>query len=79
MTRFTRLLLFITALGLGLPAARAGDKRTDVNDIAQGILELLTDPARAEELSLRGKTQAERFSWDQSAEKLMQIYQRLGA
>lgn len=52
---------------------------TDVNDIAQGILELLTDPARAEELSLRGKTQAERFSWDQSAEKLMQIYQRLGA
>ncbi len=53
-------------------------KPTDVNDIAQGILELLTDPVRAEELSLRGKAQAERFNWDQSAEKLMQIYQRLG-
>ena len=51
---------------------------TDVNDIAEGMLELLNDPARAEQLSLRGKAQAERFSWDQSAEQLMQLYQRLG-
>lgn len=51
---------------------------TDVNDIAAGILELLCDPARAGQLSQRGKVEAERFSWDRSAEKLMQIYRKLG-
>ena len=51
---------------------------TDVDDIATGLLEVYTDPARAEQLSLRGKAQAERFSWDRSAEKLMQVYQTLG-
>lgn len=51
---------------------------TDVNDIAAGILELLCDPARAAQLSQRGKVEAKRFSWDRSAEKLMQIYRKLG-
>jgi len=35
--------LFITALGLGLPAARAGDKRTDVNDIAESYVRLVLE------------------------------------
>ena len=51
---------------------------TDVDDIAAGLLEVYTDPARAEQLSLRGEAQAERFSWEQSAEKLMKVYQTLG-
>ena len=51
---------------------------TDVVDIASGMLELLTNPAVAERLALSGKAQAERFSWDRSAEQLMQIYRRLG-
>ena len=51
---------------------------TDVDDIANALLEVYTDSARAEELSLRGRVQAERFSWDRSAEKLMKVYQRLG-
>jgi len=50
----------------------------DVNDIAAGMLELLADPARAALLSERGKVGAERFSWDRSAEKLMQIYRKVG-
>jgi len=65
-----------------LPEVAGGCARlvtpTDVDDIASGMLELLTDSTRAGQLALRGKAQAERFSWDQSAEKLMQVYQRLG-
>jgi glycosyltransferase involved in cell wall biosynthesis len=50
----------------------------DTDDIAAGMLELLSDPARAAELAVRGKISAERFSWDRSAEKLIQIYRKLG-
>ena len=50
----------------------------DTDDIAAGMLELLSDPARAAELAIRGKISAERFSWDRSAEKLIQIYRKLG-
>ena len=51
---------------------------TDVDDIAAGLLEVYTDSARAEQLARRGKAQAERFSWEESAKKLMQVYQTLG-
>ena len=50
----------------------------DVNGIAGGMLELLTDSDRAAALARAGKISAERFSWDKSAEKLMQIYRKLG-
>jgi glycosyltransferase involved in cell wall biosynthesis len=50
----------------------------DVNDIASGMLEMLTNPDRAAALSAAGKIGTERFSWDKSAEKLMQIYRKLG-
>jgi len=51
----------------------------DVDDIATGMLELLTNPERAAEQSIAGKISAERFSWDNSAEKLIKIYRKLGA
>ena len=50
----------------------------DVGDIASGLLELYTDPARAQTLAESGRIRAEHFSWDRSAEKLMQIYRTLG-
>lgn len=50
----------------------------DVNDIAGGMLELLTDSDRMAALARAGRISAERFSWDLSADKLMQIYRKLG-
>ena len=50
----------------------------DINDIAAGLLDVLTDPVCAETLAKGGAIRSERFSWDRSAQKLMQIYRTLG-
>lgn len=50
----------------------------NVDDIADAMLTLLTDSLRAGQLAQRGAISAKRFSRDRSAEKMMQIYRKLG-
>lgn len=53
-------------------AARLVDP-LDEGDIAQGIWDVLTDEAYAARLRAEGYRQAEKYSWDASAEKLAEI------
>ena len=46
----------------------------DVEDIADGMYRLLTDDALRAEKIAAGYTQAAKFSWDDSAQKLMELY-----
>ncbi len=60
----------------------AGDAALGVNprsvrEIAKAIETLLTDVDRAELLALRGRAQAERFSWDETARLTLQVYDRV--
>ncbi len=49
----------------------------DTNDIADKISFLLSDPGLCETLRLRGYENAKRFSWEQSASRLLEIAKRL--
>jgi len=58
----------------------AGDAAMLVNpgnvfDIARGIREVLTDEPLRSELIHRGRAQAARFSWERSAQQVLEIYQ----
>lgn len=48
-----------------------------VDDIADGLYKLLTDEALRAEKIAAGFTQAAKFSWDDSAQKLMELYKSL--
>ena len=59
----------------------AGDAAIGVNprsvrEIAHGIESVLTDVDLAERLAARGRTQAERFSWDETARITLEVYER---
>ena len=47
-----------------------------VREIAAAIETLLTDPALAERLSMRGRARAERFSWEETARLTLQVYEK---
>ncbi len=49
----------------------------NVFDIARGLRQVLLDDEFREELRRRGYEQVLRFSWDRSAEKVLQIYHRV--
>jgi glycosyltransferase involved in cell wall biosynthesis len=63
----------------------AGDAALGVNprsvrEIAKAIETILTDTDLAERLASRGRAQAERFSWDETARLTLEVYERvLGA
>jgi glycosyltransferase involved in cell wall biosynthesis len=49
----------------------------NVFDIARGLRQVLLDDEFREELRRRGYEQVKRFSWDRSAEKVLQVYRRV--
>lgn len=51
----------------------------DVEGLSQALGRLLTDDALRTILRERGLTQARRFTWQQAAETVLDVYQRLGA
>lgn len=60
----------------------AGDAALGVNprsvrEIAKAIGSLCTDVELAEQLAARGRAQAERFSWDETARTTIEVYERV--
>jgi glycosyltransferase involved in cell wall biosynthesis len=60
----------------------AGDAALGVNprsvrEIAQAIEQVLTDVGLAERLAARGRAQAERFSWEETARLTLQVYEQV--
>jgi glycosyltransferase involved in cell wall biosynthesis len=60
----------------------AGDAALGVNprsvrELAKAIETILVDPELAERLSARGRKQAERFSWDETARLTLEVYERV--
>ncbi|MDP9341768.1 MAG: glycosyltransferase family 4 protein [Actinomycetota bacterium] len=56
--------------------AAVGVNPASVREIASAIEVLLTDPARMQRLSDRGRARAERFSWDETARLTLQVYEK---
>ena len=53
-------------------------RRGDASSLAEQILRLLSDPQASRELGARLRARAEaEYDWDQAAEMLMQVYERL--
>jgi glycosyltransferase involved in cell wall biosynthesis len=50
----------------------------NVFDIARGITEVLLDEALREELIIKGRRQAARFSWPRTAAEVLRLYEDLG-
>jgi glycosyltransferase involved in cell wall biosynthesis len=57
-------------------AALGIDPRS-VREIARAITAVLSDVELAERLSARGRAQAERFSWDETARLTLEVYERM--
>jgi glycosyltransferase involved in cell wall biosynthesis len=60
----------------------AGDAALGVNprsvrEIAKAIVSLCTDGELAEQLAARGRAQAERYSWDETARTTIEVYERV--
>lgn len=53
-------------------AARLVDPKNEV-DIAQGIWDVLSNPDYADNLITRGRIQVKKYTWDESAEKLLRV------
>ena len=51
----------------------------DVNEIAEGLIRLLTDPILAAELAARGLERAKLFSWERTASLTLQVLQQVAA
>lgn len=71
----------ITSTTSSLPET-AGDAALGVNprsvrEIAMAIERVLTEPDVADTLSRRGRAQAERFSWDETARLTLQVYEHV--
>jgi glycosyltransferase involved in cell wall biosynthesis len=69
----------ITSTTTSLPEV-AGDAAIGVNprsirDLAQAIERVLTEVALAEDLAMRGRRRAERFTWDETARLTLQVYE----
>ena len=51
----------------------------DADALAAAIDEVLTDPDLADELRQRGRERVARFDWDDTADRLVELYRRLAA
>lgn len=51
----------------------------NVFDIVRGMREVLLDDDRRRQLIERGRTQARRFDWDQTAERILEVYAEVAA
>jgi len=49
----------------------------DESDIARGLAEVLSDPARARELRKRSLRRASEFSWNHSADQLVEVFHEM--
>lgn len=52
-------------------------KPMDVDEIATGIIKTLTDNEYSDELRKKGNKRVQKFSWDESADKLFELYQEM--
>jgi glycosyltransferase involved in cell wall biosynthesis len=50
----------------------------NVQEIADAILRVLTNPQLQQEMRQNGYLQAQRYTWEKSAHKMLELYQRLG-
>jgi glycosyltransferase involved in cell wall biosynthesis len=50
----------------------------NVFDIARGITEVLLKAELREELISRGRKQAAKFSWDRTAQEVLEVYEQVG-
>jgi glycosyltransferase involved in cell wall biosynthesis len=50
----------------------------NVFDIARGVTEVLLDDKLRQELIVKGRRQAARFSWTRTAEQVVDLYRELG-
>lgn len=57
-------------------AARLVDPH-NVEELAQAMLEVLSDEKTREHFAQLGRSQAKKFSWEQTAAKTLEVYQRL--
>ena len=57
--------------------AALGVNPRSVREISSAIERVLTEEGLAEKLSLRGRHQAERFSWDETARLTLQVYEHV--
>jgi glycosyltransferase involved in cell wall biosynthesis len=46
-------------------------------DVARGLRSVLLDPARQRELSETGRARAQRFSWDDTARSVLDVYREI--
>ncbi|MCI0637069.1 MAG: glycosyltransferase family 4 protein [Actinobacteria bacterium] len=58
--------------------AALGVNPRSVREIAKAIESVCTDVGLAERLAERGRAQAERFSWDETARRTIEVYERAG-
>jgi len=49
----------------------------DAQALADGIIELLRDPARREAMAAHGRERAQHFSWDRVGQRVLSYYERL--
>jgi glycosyltransferase involved in cell wall biosynthesis len=57
--------------------AAIGVNPRSVREIAMAIERVLTEEDLADKLSLRGRHQSERFSWEETARLTLQVYERV--
>jgi glycosyltransferase involved in cell wall biosynthesis len=51
----------------------------DVDSIVDGLRQVLTDPARADDMRRKGLERAREFSWERSVAKTLEVYRAIGA
>ncbi len=51
----------------------------DPPDIARGILKVVTDLSYRQEIIMKGITQASKFTWNKTAEHMLEIFERVGS
>jgi glycosyltransferase involved in cell wall biosynthesis len=51
----------------------------DTDSIVDGLRSVLTNSARAEDMSRKGLERAREFSWERSVARTLEVYKRIGA
>jgi glycosyltransferase involved in cell wall biosynthesis len=51
----------------------------DTDSIVDGLREVLTNPARADDMRRKGLARAREFSWERSVARTLEVYKRVGA
>lgn len=52
-------------------------RREDANALADGLIEILSDPARAAVMVSRGRERVDHFRWDRVSQQVLSYYERL--